>query len=93
MNTLYKVTGNTYYVKGDLRACGFSWNASMKRWEGGEEAKAELERKMAIKHIGRELRAAQISTVECQPQQACYYCGCPATGFSMGEPACEDCGA
>lgn len=33
---------------------------------------------------------ATISTRRERP--ACYYCGCPSVGFSMGEPACENCG-
>lgn len=36
----------------------------------------------------------QEALAEAQPaaRPTCYYCGMPATGFSLGERACKDCG-
>lgn len=92
MSTIYKVTGNTYNVKEIIRACGFKWNGDVKRWEGGESAKAAMENRRRIKYDGKLLSAAGINVVEAGPVAVCYYCGMPAVGFSLGEPACADCG-
>ena len=53
---MYKVNGNTFYVKDFLKQVGFKWDSEKKVWIGDEEANKELEIGRSNTFYGRKVQ-------------------------------------